>query len=317
MNRDILQEVNFKKHKDRTLPIYDKYMSFNEKKANSILNCGSSLWFHLKEHITTKEQKLKLAEMFTCKDRFCPFCNWRRQMKYSKLIYSYLNALQGKKNLRYIFLTLTVKNCHIDDLRANIQHMNKSFNSMTRTKKFKNSIQGYLRVLEYTVQKDDNNMMHPHFHCLLAVEPSYFVSTRGKYLSKKDFAEMWQKALRVDYSPVVDIRIIKPNKKKDKNADAAVLAEMCKYPMKDTDISKLNDSNFEKLVLQLKNVRNINAGGILKEILKGTDKIDDDLINIAEDEKEDLWIIIEKILYNYENVNGNLNYYKSYNHKLQ
>jgi len=307
---EILQEKNFKKTKDKTIPIFNKYNSFNPKKANQILFCGKDLYFHLKEHTQTKEQKLKLAEMYTCKDRFCPFCNWRRQMKYSKLIYNYLNDLQSKKKLRYIFLTLTVKNCHIDDLRAIIQHMNKSFQRMKEIVKWKNSILGFLRVLEYTVQKDNYNMMHPHFHIMLAVEPSYFVSTKGKYLSKKDFSDMWKKALRVDYQPVVDIRIVKPNKEKDKTADVAVVAEMCKYPLKDTDIAKLSNENFEKLVLQLKNIRNINAGGIFKTILKGTDKIDDDLVHIDDEDKLDLWIIIEKILYSYENINGNLNYWK-------
>jgi len=305
---NILQEKDFKKNKIKTLAIYDKYSSFNIKKANQVLSCGEDLYFHLKEHIQTKERKLKLAEMYTCKDRFCPFCNWRRQMKYSKLIYEHITKLQEKKKLRYIFLTLTVKNCHIDDLRATIQHMNKSFQRMHQTVKWKNSILGFLRVLEYTVQKDNSDMIHPHFHCLLAVEPGYFVSTIGKYLSKNDFATMWQKALRVDYTPVVDIRIVKPNAKKDKNADASVVAEMCKYPLKDTDIAKIKD--FEKLVLQLKNIRNINAGGIFKTILKGTEKIDDDLIHIDDENKDELWIIIKKILYSFENHNGKMDYYK-------
>ena len=311
MLHEILHETSFKKHKDRTIPIFDKYNSFNPKKANQLLDCGQSLWFHLKEHMITKEQKLKLAEMYTCKDRFCPFCNWRRQMKYSKLIYSYLNALQSKKKLRYIFLTLTVKNCHIDDLRATIKHMNESFNRMTKTKRFQNSILGFLRVLEYTVQKDNHDMIHPHFHIMLAVEPEYFVSTRGKYLSKKDFSDMWQNALRADYQPVVDIRIVKPNEKKDKSADAAVVAEMCKYPLKDTDISKLSDENFEKLVLQLKNIRNINAGGILKGILKKSEKIDDDLVHTDEQEDEALWRNIKKVSYCFENRENKLNYYLS------
>ena len=164
------------------------------KKAEQVLNCGVSLWFHLKEHQITKEQKLKLAEMYTCKDRFCPFCNWRRQLKYSKLVYEYLDELQSQKNLRYIFLTLTVPNCHIDDLRATIEHMNKSFQRFHQTKRFKNSILGYLRVLEYTVEKKRKDYIHPHFHILLAVEPRYFVDER--YINQKEFLQMWRDATR-------------------------------------------------------------------------------------------------------------------------
>jgi len=311
----ILQENSFKKHKLRTLPIYDKYSQFNQKKANQVLECGEYLYFYLKEHQTTKERKLKLAEMYTCKDRFCPFCNWRRQMKYSKLIYSYLNELQEQKKLRYIFLTLTVPNCHISDLRTTIQHMNKSFQRMKETVQWKNSILGFLRVLEFTVQKNNNNMFHPHFHIMLAVEPDYFVSTRGKYLSKDKFMKMWIKALRLDRDFLsVDIRIVKPNPKKDKSADASVVAEMCKYPLKDTDLTRVSD--FEELTKQLKNIRNINAGGILKGILNKTNKIDDNLINVDDEKKEELWIIIEKLLYSFENRDGQLNYFEKKRMKI-
>lgn len=308
MLTEILQELSFKKHKDRTIPIFDKYNLFNPKKANEILECGQSLWFHLKEHTITKERKLKLAEMYTCKDRFCPFCNWRRQMKYSKLIYKHLEALHAQKNVRYIFLTLTVPNCYIDDLKATIQHINKSFERMTHTVRWKNSILGYLRVLEYTADKKQKDFIHPHFHVLLVVEPSYFDTKRNLYINRNEFLQMWRSSARDESITQVDIRIVKPNK--EKNANVATVAEMCKYPMKDTDIKKFSDSVFEKLVVQLKNVRNINAGGILKGILKKTDKIDDDLINIDDDEKQELWIILQKILYSYENINGNINYWK-------
>lgn len=306
---EILQEKSFLKHKKRTLPLYDKYYPFNLKKANNILECGSALWFNLKEHIKTKERALKLESMFTCKDRFCPFCNWRRQLKYSKMIYNHIKALEEDKKLRYIFLTLTVKNCELDDLRATVNAMSKAFNSMTRTVRFKKSILGFLRVLEFTVQKDDANMMHPHFHVLLAVSPSYFVSNRGKYINTKEWSVMWGKALRVDYAPVVDVRIVRPNKSKTKNANASVVAEMCKYPLKDTDISKVGD--FELLTKELKGVRNINAGGILKGILQKANVIDDDLVNTDEQERQELWVLIERILYSFENKNGSLNYYKS------
>jgi plasmid rolling circle replication initiator protein Rep len=311
---DILQEKDFKKAKTKTLPIYDRYMKFNPKKANQILDCGRTLWFNLKEHKITLEQKLKLAEMYTCKDRFCTFCNWRRELKYKKLIYKHLEALHAQKSVRYIFLTLTVPNCHIDDLRVTIKHMNQSFQRFHQTKRFKNSILGFLRVLEYTVEKKRKDYMHPHFHVMLAVNPDYFVATRGKYIPQKEFLEMWRKATGDESITSVDIRIVKPkskcvNEKGELLPYAAVVAEMCKYPLKDTDISKLSDENFEKLVLQLKNVRNINAGGILKGILKKTKKIDDDLVHTDEQEDEALWRNIKKVSYCFENRENKLNYY--------
>jgi len=307
---EILEEKSFKKHKLRTLPIYEKYSNFNLKKACSVLECGEELWFNLKEHKETKERKKTLDTMFTCKDRFCPFCNWRRQMKYSKLIYTHIRELENEKKLRYIFLTLTVKNCKLADLKANIQLMQKSFNKMIRTVKFEKSILGFLRVLEFTVQKNDNTMMHPHFHILLVIEPSYFNPRYKKYITASEWSLMWKKALRVDYKPSVDVKIVRPNKNKNSDdGNASIVAELCKYPMKDTDIEKVED--FEELTKQMKNIRNINSGGVLKGILQKTEKIDENLINIDEDSKDDLWVILEKLLYKFENKNNKLNYYLS------
>ena len=294
---EILQELSFKKNKDKTIPIYDKYIPFNPKKAEQVLNCGVSLWFHLKEHQITKEQKLKLAEMYTCKDRFCPFCNWRRQLKYSKLVYEYLDELQSQKNLRYIFLTLTVPNCHIDDLRATIEHMNKSFQRFHQTKRFKNSILGYLRVLEYTVEKKRKDYIHPHFHILLAVEPRYFVDER--YINQKEFLQMWRDATRNQNITQVNIKKIKPKKNSNLTALQSAVFEVAKYSVKHTDLVKKSDYVFTKILNQTRNMRFFSTGGILKEMINLL-KCDEDLIQFNKD-VEALWIEIEEEIYRWQN----------------
>ena len=294
---EILQELSFKKNKDKTIPIYDKYIPFNPKKAEQVLNCGVSLWFHLKEHQITKEQKLKLAEMYTCKDRFCPFCNWRRQLKYSKLVYEYLDELQSQKNLRYIFLTLTVPNCHIDDLRATIEHMNKSFQRFHQTKRFKNSILGYLRVLEYTVEKKRKDYIHPHFHILLAVEPRYFVDER--YINQKEFLQMWRDATRNQNITQVNIKKIKPKKNSNLTALQSAVFEVAKYSVKHTDLVRKSDYVFTKILNQTRNMRFFSTGGILKEMINLL-KCDEDLIQFNKD-VEALWIEIEEEIYRWQN----------------
>ena len=294
---EILQELSFKKNKDKTIPIYDKYIPFNPKKAEQVLNCGVSLWFHLKEHQITKEQKLKLAEMYTCKDRFCPFCNWRRQLKYSKLVYEYLDELQNQKNLRYIFLTLTVPNCHIDDLRATIEHMNKSFQRFHQTKRFKNSILGYLRVLEYTVEKKRKDYIHPHFHILLAVEPRYFVDER--YINQKEFLQMWRDATRNQNITQVNIKKIKPKKNSNLTALQSAVFEVAKYSVKHTDLVKKSDYVFTKILNQTRNMRFFSTGGILKEMINLL-KCDEDLFQFNKD-VEALWIEIEEVIYRWQN----------------
>ena len=126
---------------------------------------------------------------------------------------------------------------------------------------------------------------------------------------------MWRDATRNQNITQVDIRIIKPNK--DKNATASAVAEMCKYPLKDTDISKLTIEQFEKFVLQLKGIRNINAGGNLKNILKGTEKMDNDLVHIDDEHNDQLWKSIQKISYCFETRENKLNYYLGKQFKIK
>ena len=297
MIEEILPEPSFKKAKIKTLPIYDKYISFNPKKANAVLDCGQILWFNLKEHMLTKEQKLKLAEMYTCKDRFCPFCNWRRQLKYSKLVYEYLDELQTKKSLRYIFLTLTVPNCHIDDLKATIQHMNKSFQRLAETKAYKKAVLGHFKALEILGDNTKGAEAHPHFHILLIVDKNYFTSKN--YISQKEFLQMWRDATRNQNITQVNIKKIKPKKNSNLTALQSAVFEVAKYSVKHTDLVKKSDYVFTKILNQTRNMRFFSTGGILKEMINLL-KCDEDLIQFNKD-VEALWIEIEEEIYRWQN----------------
>jgi len=304
---------NFKNNKDKQIYLYDLYASFNQKKANETLQCGIDLWFLLKEHKKTLERKYFLENMYTCKDRFCHFCNWRREMKYKKLTYEFIDKLQSKKRFRYIFLTLTAPNCHISNLRDTIKQMSSAFQRMKETRRFKNSILGYLRALEFTIQKNDNSMIHPHFHCMLAVEPAYFSPDRDLYISQNEFMKMWIKAFRIDIDFLsIDIRVVKTDTRN--RTRPSVISELIKYTMKDTDLTRVSD--FEELTKQLKNVRNFNAGGVLKGILKSTNKIDDDLIHIDDEDKSKMWKALERVLISYEKVGNQTDYFEKKRTKI-
>ncbi len=155
----ILEEVEFQEKKLLTFSIVDKYQYFNKRKASDMIDCGQRLQFGLYENIFTLEHQKKLEEMYTCKDRFCAFCNWRRARKLAIQSYDVLKAIESENNVRYIFATFTVKNCHINDLNSTIKYMNKSFERMTQRDRFKNSILGFMRALEFPPQKDNNEFI--------------------------------------------------------------------------------------------------------------------------------------------------------------
>jgi hypothetical protein len=54
---------------------------------------------------------------------------------------------------RWIFLTLTVKNPHVTDLRSTIQEMNTGWKRLTQSKRFSNVVDGFIRTTEVTRPK--------------------------------------------------------------------------------------------------------------------------------------------------------------------
>ena len=60
---------------------------------------------------------------------------------------------------------------------------------------------------EITVSEDGK--MHPHFHILIQVSP-FYGKNKGYYISQSEFTDLWQNALKVDYKPIVDVRVIRP-----------------------------------------------------------------------------------------------------------
>ncbi|MDQ1245407.1 MAG: hypothetical protein QG565_1748, partial [Campylobacterota bacterium] len=257
----------------------------------------------------TLEHQQKLEEMYTCKDRFCAFCNWRRARKLAIQSYDVLKAIESENNVRYIFATFTVKNCHINDLNSTIKYMNKSFERMTQRDRFKNSILGFMRALEFPPQKDNNEFIHPHFHCLFVVPAQYFDTSRNLYIKQDEWIQLWADSLRVDYLPSVDIRIIKSSSEADPIAKA--VAETIKYPLKTVDLKDMPINLFQELTIQMKSKRALAFGGIIKEYRKKLILDDVETGDLIYDglENEEIWKRIQTLVYKFENGEYGLQYY--------
>ncbi len=134
------------------------------------------------------------------------------------------------------------------------------------------------------------NKYHPHYHCILVVNKSYFTDVKF-YLSQKKWTSLWQESLNCDYVPIVDVRKFKNNNTKE-------ISEVSKYTVKDNDYithdNDLTDETILTLDLALKNRRLVGFSGIFKEIHKELNlkdlNNDDDLIHIDDDDemREDL-----------------------------
>ena len=209
---------------------------------------------------------------------------------------TYDRIIQTYPTHRFVFLTLTVKNPLITDLRATLQHMNKSWQRLIKRKIFADVVDGWVRTTEVTRPKDDtsNTHAHPHFHVIAMVKPSYFKGS--KYIKKTAWAKLWGDCLRADYLPVVDVRTVKPKKgggKSTTNGDGmrGAIAETLKYAVKPDDILQDADDPkarewFYELTRQTHKLRFVATGGLLKDALKPDDKItDDEMIATGNDDE--------------------------------
>jgi plasmid rolling circle replication initiator protein Rep len=168
---------------------------------------------------------------------------------------------------RWIFMTLTVKNCRIGNLRETIDMTNKGFKRLKELKIWPGK--GWVKSVEVTMGQDGISA-HPHLHVLAMVMPSYF--SHG-YISQKRWAELWQKCLRVDYLPVIHVRAIA----KDKDPKM-LIPEILKYQVKESDLVADREW-FLELTRQLHKTRAVAVGGILRKYTRELESAKEDVVD--------------------------------------
>lgn len=172
---------------------------------------------------------------------------------------------------RFLFLTLTVKNVIGQELNQAMTDILIGFNRLMKYKKIDKNMIGFLRATEVTYSKELDSY-HPHLHVLLMVRPSYF-QAKADYVNQEEWTKFWQKAMKLDYIPMVDIRAVKADK--GKGLKGAIL-ETAKYPVKPFDVTdeKTDFTAQEKLQIVddmltgLHRKRQIGFGKLFKDIKK-------------------------------------------------
>lgn len=188
---------------------------------------------------------------------------------------------------RWVFLTLTVRNCEVTELRSTLVDMNKAWQRMVQRQQWPAA--GFARATEVTRSADGT--AHPHFHCLLLVPSDYFAGRT--YLSQAKWTEIWRESLRVEYTPVVHVKAVRPRKQLAEDLDgaaaiSAAIVETFKYAVKPSDlIGKGRKKDAEWLVeltSQLHKTRAIALGGVVKQFL--SEEEPEDLVGEKENEEK-------------------------------
>lgn len=210
-------------------------------------------------------------------------CNWRRSMKYSYQTSRIVDeAIKQEPKARFLFLTLTVRNVKGEDLNVTLTSLTQSFDRLFRRVKVKKNLLGYLRSVEITYNEIEKTY-HPHIHVLMMIRPSYFRSS-DDYISQKEWGDMWSQSLKVNYFPIVDIRVVKQSYQGIEKA----IVETAKYPVKPMNLDVTEKQVVDDLYQGLYRKRQLGFGGLFKTIKKELE-LDDiengDLVHTTDDGK--------------------------------
>lgn len=302
------KERPWKLHKQENLQLVKIYKTAREKNINLITDsrlfdlehCADTLLF-----AENAEGKKKLKSANFCRLRLCPMCQWRRSLKMFGQVQTITDKiLERDKSTRFLFATFTVKNVDAENLETCINILNNKFlylvsrnKTFAPAKKLKQNLLGYLKAVEVTYNTKDKTY-HPHLHVIFAVKSTFF-KNKQNYMTKKEWIELWQQALGVDYKPQTDIRAIKTNTGK-------AIAEVAKYPVKTAPILSLPDDEtvevLKTLTLSLNKKRFVSYGGIFKTVkqeLKLADiETDKDLVN-TDIEQQERFNAVTAVLFKY------------------
>jgi len=256
-----------------------------QKLSERVKNCASKLTFKMVRD-SKENLSLKLQPTFLCHVRLCPICQCQRtRVLRAKLNKTIPLLTEDNPKMRYIFLTLTVKNCKVTDLKKTIQHMSKSFTKLFKLKSINYINKGYIKSLEITRSAIDE--CHPHYHVLLAVNPSYF---SHYYITQAEWSFAWQKSLGVDYNPIVHITTVGYDPKQicDFRSMEKAIAEVAKYMVKPMDLigkgGKKDRDFYIELGNQMHGLKATNTSGIFKTYLGNFEAKEEEIFEHNEDD---------------------------------
>lgn len=234
-----------------------------DRQAAAVRECGTFLGFQ------PTKGGLKVVEANFCRERLCPLCSWRRSVKIYAATSAILDHIDKIRpgEVKYLFLTLTVRNVQLDRLGEQLDHMADGFKRMTNNRAWKRRVLGTMRTLEITINPDTGDA-HPHYHLILAVRKEYATKADATYWDVQAWRTLWAQSCRLDYMPSVHIQRVRGRRKG--------IAEVSKYCAKDADYlvtawssrvdaERETDRRVAALSQYLKGRRLVGYSGILRE----------------------------------------------------
>ena len=129
-------EVSWDEHRSdaESVKILYNYSVELSKYADRINGCSGILKFGVNQ---IRENWFSSKHFFAV-SVIAPVCQWRRSLLWRAVMFQQLPNIQERfPTHRWVFLTLTVKNPPVTELRDTLKHMNDSWQRLIQTKRFK------------------------------------------------------------------------------------------------------------------------------------------------------------------------------------
>jgi hypothetical protein len=256
--------------------------------GRKIANCAQTLDL-LMERPPDGDLYAHLMGANCCRQRVCPWCEWRRSLRWQRRVFEGLEALAVEKPThRPLLVTLTQRTCEINQLGDRLNEIHKSVHRFVQRKFFPTDL--WFRKTEVTfpprygqetdaARKENDGppsgdilggrMAHAHIHMLLMVPGSYF--GRG-YVKSLEWQQQWMTAAQLDYPPVVDVRAITTaaSSRLAGNVNLAAALEVGKYITKSSDFRHLA-SDLPEVHYQLRCHRMIGVSAAMRKYIPATE----------------------------------------------
>jgi plasmid rolling circle replication initiator protein Rep len=233
-------------------------------RAGRMAQCGDTLEYRFCKDCS----KWQIGNVWLCRDRLCPVCKWRLSIKRYCLMFPVFQELvQDYGDKRFSFITLSVKNCKVDNIKATVKKMYKIWQNMQMRKICKENLKGFARSFEITYN-DKRRDFHPHFHVIAMWEDSAY---------HDELIRAWleicnREGLKVDIKAQDGREILRDSAvtaMDDMTEDiTGAILETFKYETKTSDIEGLNIMTFKEFANQMSGLRTVSLGGIIREIAR-------------------------------------------------
>ena len=205
---------------------------------DKLRNCATFLYFQ-----KDVNGLIRLSRSNFCRWRLCPVCSWRKRLTFCFKFFDKIRLLLKSQEYKFLFLTLNIRNCKVDDIRSTIQTLNRAYSNLfygaggkyrftypaslfwykggKSGKEALTWLHGHIKSIEIKrkwLLEESRWSCNVHLHSLLAVPPNYspdfpfYIDNR-----KLEWVKAWKAALKKvgfdngGYNPTAYVKLIRPS----------------------------------------------------------------------------------------------------------